>query len=139
MQQVHGGRYDYTRFTQLGHRRLFRQFDELASGIVGGPGMALAWSLLYFLLSFTTAPAARKAIRLLARLFFFPLTYVDYYLVNKRGATDAAAGFYFMGRKSDGVLSDRELLGLYRGGLSPTPAKAGPRSARRRAVRCWLA
>ena len=27
MQQVHGGRYDFTRFTRLGHRRLFRRFD----------------------------------------------------------------------------------------------------------------
>ena len=29
MQQVHMGRYDFTRFTHLGHRRLFRKFEEI--------------------------------------------------------------------------------------------------------------
>ena len=40
MQQVHMGRYDFTRFTHLGHRRLFRNFSEVDSGAVCGPGMA---------------------------------------------------------------------------------------------------
>lgn len=43
MQQVHMGRFDFTRFTALGHRRLFRWFDEVRAGVVNGPGMALAW------------------------------------------------------------------------------------------------
>ncbi|MCA1668631.1 MAG: class I SAM-dependent methyltransferase [Thermomicrobia bacterium] len=117
MQQVHGGRYDFTRFTYLGHRRLFRQFDEIASGTVCGPGMALAWSLMYFLLSFTTTIRARKAVRLVSRLLFFPLTYCDYYLVRKQAALDAASGFSFLGSKSDTTLSDRELIQRYRGGM----------------------
>jgi len=29
MQQVHEGRYDFTRFTHLGHRFLFRKFEEI--------------------------------------------------------------------------------------------------------------
>ena len=33
MQQVHGGKYDFTRFTYLGHRRLFARFQEIESGI----------------------------------------------------------------------------------------------------------
>lgn len=41
MQQVHLGKYDFTRFTHLGHRRLFRKFEEVSSGPVCGPGMAL--------------------------------------------------------------------------------------------------
>jgi uncharacterized protein YbaR (Trm112 family) len=51
VQQVHMGGYDFTRFTHSGHRRLFRNFGEIASGPVCGPGMALAWSYQYFLLS----------------------------------------------------------------------------------------
>jgi len=34
MQQVHLGRYDFTRFTHLGHRRLFRKFKEICGGAV---------------------------------------------------------------------------------------------------------
>lgn len=40
MQQVHMKQYDFTRFTHLGHRRLFRYFEEVESGPCCGPGMA---------------------------------------------------------------------------------------------------
>jgi SAM-dependent methyltransferase len=118
MQQVHMGRYDFTRFTHSGHRRLFRRFDEIASGPVCGPGMALAWSYQYFLLSFTASRRLRGLIRACARLTSFYLKYVDYYLVKKSAAFDAASGFYFMGRKGETVLPDRELIRYYKGALS---------------------
>jgi hypothetical protein len=51
MQQVCMGRYDFTRFTALGHRRLLRWFDEDRSGVAAGPGMAVAWSIEYMLSS----------------------------------------------------------------------------------------
>lgn len=115
MQQVHGGRYDFTRFTHLGHRRLFRRFEEIDSGAVCGPGMALAWSYQYFLLSFTTSRVLRALLRMFASLTSFYLKYCDYYLINKPGALDAASGYYFMGRKAGQVLSDQDLIRLYRG------------------------
>ena len=119
MVQVHGGRYDFTRFTHLGHRRLFRKFEEIDSGAVCGPGMALAWSYRYFLLSFTTSRFLRRLIGVFVRLTSFYLTYLDYLLIDKAGTLDAAAGYYFMGRKSNQVLSDKDLIKLY-GGLDQT-------------------
>ena len=68
IQQVHAGRYDFTRFTQLGHRRLFRRFEEIETGVVCGPGMALAWSWQYFLLSFFTSRPLRSFARRSCRL-----------------------------------------------------------------------
>jgi len=117
MQQVHGGRYDFTRFTHLGHRRLFRKFEEIDSGAVCGPGMALAWSYRYFLLSFTTSKILRALIRIFANLTSFYLKYFDYYLINKPGTLDAASGYYFMGIKSDKILSDRDLINSYKGAV----------------------
>ncbi|AOY81444.1 MULTISPECIES: class I SAM-dependent methyltransferase [Moorena] len=115
MQQVHLGRYDFTRFTHLGHRRLFRKFEEICSGAVCGPGMALAWSYQYFLLSFVKTPMARSLIKVIARLTSFWLKYFDYYLIDKSGTFDSASGFYFMGKKSEKILDDTELITLYRG------------------------
>jgi len=115
IQQVHGRQYDFTRFTHLGHRRLFRKFKEIESGAVGGPGMALAWSYQYFLLSFTQSKLLRKITMGFAQLTSFFLKYFDYYLINKPGALDAASGYYFMGQKSNVVLSDKELIKLYKG------------------------
>jgi SAM-dependent methyltransferase len=62
MQNVCGGCFDFTRFTLLGHRRLFRRFTEIKSGAACGPGMALAWSYQYFLLSFTSSRRARQIV-----------------------------------------------------------------------------
>jgi len=117
MQQVHMGPYDFTRFSHSAHRRLFRQFDEVDSGVAGGPGVALAWSYQYFLLSFATSRAARGLLRAFASLTAFFLKYFDSYLVSRKGALDAAAGVYFLGRRSDRVLPDRELVAYYRGAI----------------------
>ena len=117
MQQVHGGCYDFTRFTHLGHRRLFRKFEEIESGAVCGPGMALAWSYSYFLVSFTKSKKLRILLDIFARFTSFYLTYFDELLIDKAGTLDAASSYYFMGRKSDSILSDKELIKLYKGAL----------------------
>lgn len=117
MQQVHGGRYDFTRYTHLGHRRLFRAFDELASGAIEGPGMALAWSWEYFLVSLAPGGAGRRIAQVLARLTAWPLKYLDHLVIDRPQALDAAAGLYFMGRKSDRTLADEELVCQYRGAV----------------------
>ena len=115
MQQVHLGRYDFTRFTYLGHRRLFRRFDEIDSGLVAGPGTVLAWSYEHLLLSFVSGRKLRRAVKAFARLTGFWLKYFDVLVARKPGALDAASGYYFLGRKSEHTLSDRQLIKLYRG------------------------
>jgi uncharacterized protein YbaR (Trm112 family)/SAM-dependent methyltransferase len=115
IQQVHNSPYDFTRFTYLGHRRLFRKFEEIESGAVCGAGMALAWSYQSFLLSFTTSKLLRSLLIVFVRFTSFYLKYFDYLTINNPGTLDAAAGYYFIGRKSDQILADRDLLKLYRG------------------------
>jgi uncharacterized protein YbaR (Trm112 family) len=115
IQQVHMGRYDFYRFTHLGHRRLFRKFIEIDSGPACGPGMALAWSYRYFLLSFIGSSLAKDLLHAFASLTSFFLKYPDRSLVKKAGSYDAASAFFFLGRKHDEILSDRELIKLYKG------------------------
>jgi SAM-dependent methyltransferase len=115
MQQVHGGKYDFTRFTSLGHRRLFRRFELIDSGAVGGPAIALAWAYRYFLLSLVTRPTTRALMEGFARLTAFWVKYLDPFLLNRPGSLDASSVYYFLGRKSDQTLPDRELINLYRG------------------------
>jgi len=117
MQQVHGRQYDFERFTYLGHRRLFRRFEEVDSGASCGPGMALAWAYSYFLMSFTETKLLRHLIWAFSSMTSFYLKYFDHLLIDKPGTLDAASGYYFIGRKSDSVLSDRELVNLYKGAI----------------------
>jgi SAM-dependent methyltransferase/uncharacterized protein YbaR (Trm112 family) len=115
MQQVHMGRYDFTRFTFLGHRRLFRHFTQIKAGMALGPGGALAWSLEYFCLSFFHSPNKRKYVRVAVKLATVPIKYFDRILSRREGSLDAAGGVYFFGTKADKPISDRELLKFYRG------------------------
>ena len=115
MQQVHMKQYDFTRFTHLGHRRLFSHFEEISSGPVCGPGMALAWSYSYFLRSFTSHRNLSRFLNIFARMTSFFFKYFDYYLINKPGSYDAASGLFFMGTKSLNVLSDKDLIKQFKG------------------------
>ena len=114
MQQVHGGAYDFTRFTWLGHRRLFRRFEEIQSGACCGPGMALADSWSYFLRSFTQNKTILMLLRAFSAYTSFFWKYFDHYLKRKPNTIDASSGNYFMGVKKAGYLfSDKELIKLY--------------------------
>lgn len=115
MQQVHGGAYDFTRYTWLGHRRLFRKFEEIKSGTCGGPGMALAWSWAYFFRSFTTNPKIASVLKLFSTFTSFYWKYFDLFLKKKSNTLDAASGNYFIGtKKADYLLNDKELIKLYK-------------------------
>ncbi|MEM6687896.1 MAG: methyltransferase domain-containing protein [Planctomycetota bacterium] len=116
MQQVHGRQFDFTRFTRLGHRRLFRQFDAIREGITCGPAMALAWNYRYFLMSVCDHPKYRALASAFARCTAWPLLWVDPFLAKSAAANDAASAFFFLGKKSERVLSDRELVRQYVGG-----------------------
>lgn len=116
MQQVHGGKYDFHRFSPLGHRRLFRKFTAVDAGIVAGPGSSLAWSLRYFITSFAPNKQIDRILSYGADFLVFWLKYFDYLLNQHKGASDAACGLYFLGqKKGDYVLSDADLLKQYNG------------------------
>jgi SAM-dependent methyltransferase len=111
----HGGPFDFTRFTFLGHRRLFRHFEEITSGVTGGPGSALALMYTGFLLSLTRRRSLRAGLRVFGILTSFWLKYLDRRLSRDDSALDVAFGLAFLGRRSESTLSDRDLIRAYRG------------------------
>jgi SAM-dependent methyltransferase len=116
MQQVHGGKYDFLRFTDLGHRRMFRNFREIQRGVIAGAASSLTWSLKYFLTSFANSKKIDRVLSYAGTFLFFWVKYFDIILNKTKGSIDAASGLYFLGRKEDGyLLSDKELLNSYRG------------------------
>lgn len=116
MQPVHMGAYDFTRFTHLGHRRLFRYFDEVKSGIALGPGTSAGQMLRYALASISDHPSMKRWLKLFGLFIAYPFRWLDYLSSSNRSAYDSASGFYFFGTLRQQPISDRKLLEFFRGG-----------------------
>lgn len=114
MQQLHDAPYDFYRFTYLGHRRLFRHFTEIENGPVAGPGTVLFWAYVSFLSSFSDHKYFKAVLMRIALFTGFWIKYFDYFLINKNGSWEGASAYFFLGRKSNTPLSDRELISLFR-------------------------
>lgn len=110
MQQVHEGPYDFTRFTESGHRYLFRDFDVIDSGASGGPGVQFMWSVDYLFRSLFRSRTAGK----LAKLAVFWAQYLDR-IIPPDYAQDGASGVFFYGRKVDARLQPAEIVDYYQG------------------------
>jgi SAM-dependent methyltransferase len=110
LQPVHEKAYDFTRFTESGHRWLFRQFDAIDSGVVAGPGTTLFLNLRYF----AGALLRNRKLGTLITLPFFWLRYFDE-LVPPEHASDMASGVYFLGRKSESAIDAHEMPNHFRG------------------------
>ncbi|MCC7495105.1 MAG: methyltransferase domain-containing protein [Fimbriimonadaceae bacterium] len=115
MQQVHGGAFDFTRYSAQGHRRLLRDFAELESGALSGPGSALAWSWRYFLTSFARTRRGYRLLNQIAIWTAWPWKHFDRWLLRRPGALDAASVLYFLGSRQATPLDDHELLSAYQG------------------------
>ncbi|MCG8624137.1 MAG: class I SAM-dependent methyltransferase [Proteobacteria bacterium] len=111
MQQVHGGGHDFTRFTVLGHRYLFREFRLIEMGANQGADIAMMWSLRYFIWAITGS----RIMFHLANGFWLVLRPFRL-LVRKKSLYDSAAGVYFLGSKSNKrEVTHKQLVGLYQG------------------------
>ena len=112
MQQVHEGAYDFTRYTVLGHRYLFKNFEQISIGGNKGAGTVLAWSLRYLALGLFRNKLIARLIGLVFGLVLRPLDK----LVSKEAMFDSPSGVFFMGKKTAGFrVKHRDLVNLYRG------------------------
>jgi SAM-dependent methyltransferase len=108
MQQVHEGAYDFTRFTHSGHRWLFRRFEQIDSGPVAGPGVALMWSVRAILRALGVNSKAATALM----LPLFWLRFLDAFARPGLSA-DGASCIYFLGRKWNQSLSPKDMVSYY--------------------------
>jgi SAM-dependent methyltransferase len=110
LQNVHEGAYDFTRFTESGHRWLFRDFDLIFSGPGNGPGAQLVWSLSYLAWGLSRSRTVGRAVRAVIA----PLQLLDR-LVPRRFQVDSATGVYFLGQKSGTSIAPADIIGFYSG------------------------
>jgi len=107
---VHLGPYDFLRFSLSGHRYLFRMFREVETGMLAGPGTALAIAIRSLVLSLSPSFAARFLGRVVLPFFIFWLKYLDFLVLDKPHAADFACTTYIFGEKTDQPVSEQELI-----------------------------
>jgi ubiquinone/menaquinone biosynthesis C-methylase UbiE len=110
LQQVHEGAYDFTRFTESGHRYLFNQFKLIRSGVIAGAGTQLLWSIDFFFRGLFHSGKMGK----LSKLIFFWLQYFDNWIPEEY-AIDSASSVFFLGVKQDFPISPQEIIEHYQG------------------------
>ncbi|TSA18703.1 SAM-dependent methyltransferase [bacterium] len=110
LEQVHEGPLDFTRFTESGHRYLFKQFELIDSGVIAGAGTHLAWSIEHFARALFRSWGIGKVFKLL----FSWLQYFDR-IIPESYNIDAADSVYFMGRKTKVVISPNQIIPYYQG------------------------
>jgi SAM-dependent methyltransferase/uncharacterized protein YbaR (Trm112 family) len=114
---------DYTRFSRLGLIRLFRRFAPIECGVVEGAAVSLAYSLAYFWMALWSSFGWRggaKAAKYAGNYLIFWLRWVDAVARRSPVSIDAAASYYYIGRRAEAVLPDREIAAMFTGvGLCP--------------------
>ena len=111
LQAVHEGPWDFTRFTESGHRWLFRHFTRIDSGPVQGPGTSLLWAVRYVLAGLFR----RRGVGMqLGLALFWWLRLLDG-VIPRSFSIDAACGVYFFGTKSEKPITPKQAIAHYQG------------------------
>jgi len=110
MQQVHEGAYDYTRFTELGHRWLWREFESIERGTIGGPGVSAYWAMKYLMRGLVRN---HKLGDILSVPFGFFALFDQ--LIPQNYAIDGANGSFFIGQKSTNKIKLKKVVDEYLG------------------------
>lgn len=111
MQQVHEGAYDFQRYTVLGHRYLFKDFALIKMGGNKGAGIALAWSIKYFVWSIFRS----KKIAILLQIPFFVIFRFLEIFSDRKSLWDSSSGVFFLGKKDGTSITAKDIPSLYKG------------------------
>jgi SAM-dependent methyltransferase len=95
-----GTHQDFRRFTHIGLQQLLSAFEQVDSGVSGGPSSSLAWILREYLAMLFVGGGwlYKVAYRVSAWLTFW-IIYLDRVVAHRETAHRIACGFYFLGRK----------------------------------------
>jgi SAM-dependent methyltransferase len=97
LQHVHEGPYDFWRFSESGHRLLFRDFEAIDRGTLGGPGLSLYWAVRQFWRALMRSKTLGNMLAAPALAFVL----LDR-IIPERLRIDGANGSFFFGIKFSG-------------------------------------
>jgi hypothetical protein len=116
---VHMEVADYQRWTKLGLIKLLRGFKPIDCQPIEGPLVALAYQISYVAMS-VTSNRLRGLTKLGINFFVGWFKLLDPLIRNKPISEDACSSLYYIGTKSEQILSDEEVNSFFTGfGICP--------------------
>ena len=106
---VHGFPYDFQRYTPLGHRMLYRRFEELDFQVTQGPVSAFSLTVIALCASLSDNLWWKRATSLMARVVLGPLLRLDRRFTHARDLRIPAASL-FVGRKQVSEIAAPEIV-----------------------------
>ncbi len=97
----HSSPYDFYRWSKMGIKEQFADFEEVSSGIHFGPGNAIGWTMSEYLatiLSFGIGKLHQVLFMVFLGLFT-PLGYLDFFINRLKTSENLASHVYFFGKK----------------------------------------
>jgi len=103
LQPFHADPHDYRRWTLSGLRLMCEaaHLQEVASGVHMGPSVTVAWVVAEYLDLLLPGPLGSAA-SVAARFLFWPLRFLDRFLIHRQASHRLASGVYFIGRRGEG-------------------------------------
>lgn len=99
LQPFHAAPEDYQRWTTNGLKHLLKDFEEIDSGVAGGPGSAVAWIMVETSQMLFRNKFLSNLAKNITKILVSPLKYLDALFVKKPDAQKVASAIYFHGRK----------------------------------------
>ncbi len=110
LQPVHEGAYDFTRFTASGHRWLFRRFEEIESGVAMSSASQALGSVEHVVRGLFRSVKAG----VVAKALLFWVLRLERF-IPRSYSQDAASAVFFYGRRSERILSPKDMIAYYDG------------------------
>ncbi|WP_210240177.1 hypothetical protein, partial [Mesorhizobium sp. M2E.F.Ca.ET.154.01.1.1] len=94
---------------EVGHRWLFRNFETISRGALGGPGLSLYWAAKYFLRGITRS-------RRLGDILSLPFALAPLMdgMIGEDHKIDGCNGAYFLGKLTETSISLSNIVDEYR-------------------------
>jgi len=102
LQPFHAAPFDYRRYTDVGLRTLFSDFEIQEVGVCGGPVSTLNWILLEFVGLVFPNHYLASMVKNSLNWILYPLRNLDKYLSRKQEARKLTSSFYIIAKKSLG-------------------------------------
>ncbi len=102
LQGFHADPHDYFRYTQMGILQLTTDYGVIIyKGVSSGPFSTINWIIRDLLSNLTIYKKFNLIVRFIISWLFFPLKYLDFFIINSKASERLACEYYYLIKKNE--------------------------------------